>query len=250
MDSKLKILLGILVVGIILIGSWWTWKNYQPVKEKYCRQDNDCIFGWPEKCIMGCVHKDTPKRTPCLLVKPAPWSPYIWGNMPCKCVGGKCVEDKESFCQKACKDWKDSNCADGIPKSAFLAMKCEDKIECECLKQEKYKIYLRSRQFIPEPGISDTLKSMLANTSYKRMHVILQFYHIPNNEERSELSNLNVTLCGYVPNNAYFASIPTKYLTDIYNLSFVRWIGEILPEDKISRYIRNGTIGDLSLIHI
>ena len=111
----------------------------------------------------------------------------------------------------------------------------------------EYKIYLSSRQFIPEPGISDTLRSMLANTSSKRIHVLLQFYHIPNNDERYELSNLNVTLCGYVHNNAYFASIPTKYLTDIYNLSFVRWIGEILPEDKISRYIRNGTIGDWAI---
>ena len=83
---------------------------------------------------------------------------------------------------------------------------------------------------------------MLANTSYKRIHVLLQFYHILNNEERSELSNLNVTLCSYVHNNAYFASIPTKYLTDIYNLSFVRWIGEILPEDKISPIIRENRI--------
>jgi len=111
----------------------------------------------------------------------------------------------------------------------------------------EYKIYLSSRQFIPEPGISDTLRSMLVNTSSKRIHVLLQFYHIPNNDERYELSNLNVTLCSYVHNNAYFASIPTKYLTDIYNLSFVRWIGEILPEDKISRYIRNGTIGDWAI---
>ena len=112
---------------------------------------------------------------------------------------------------------------------------------------DEYKIYLSSRQFIPEPGISDTLKSILRNTSFKRIHVLLQFYHIPNKDERSELSNLNVTLCSYVHNNAYFASIPTKYLTDIYNLSFVRWIGEILPEDKISRYIRNGTIGDWAI---
>ncbi|HDN82895.1 MAG TPA: hypothetical protein ENG50_00875 [Candidatus Altiarchaeales archaeon] len=27
----------------------------------------------------------------------------------------------------------------------------------------------------------------------------------------------------------------------------MRWIGEILPEDKISRYIRNGTIGDWAI---
>jgi len=107
---------------------------------------------------------------------------------------------------------------------------------------EEYKIYLNSRQFIPKPGISNTLKSILVNTSSKRIHVLLQFYHIPNNDEKSKLSNLNVTLCRYVPNNAYFASIPTKYLTEVYNLSFVRWIGEILPEDKMSSIIQENRI--------
>ena len=112
---------------------------------------------------------------------------------------------------------------------------------------DKYKIHLKSRQFVPEPGISDTLKSNLTTTSPKQMHVLLQFYHTPNNNERSELSNLNVTLCGYIPNNAYFASIPTVYLTEIFNLSFIRWIGDILPEDKLSPYIREGKIGDWAI---
>ncbi|MCK4520840.1 hypothetical protein KAT95_03190 [Candidatus Parcubacteria bacterium] len=61
--------------------------------------------------------------------------------------------------------------------------------ECQkvCEKKEaddKYKIYLKSRQFIPGSGISDALKSSLITTSHKQIHVLLQFYHIPNNDER------------------------------------------------------------------
>ena len=121
--------------------------------------------------------------------------------------------------------------------------------ECQeiCEKKEAddtYKIYMKSRQFIPKPGISDALNSAIATTSYEQMHVLLQFYHLPGNDERSKLSGLNVTLCGYIHNNAYLTSIPTGYLTEISNLSFIRWIGDILPEDKISSYIRDDKIGN------
>ena len=34
MDSKVKILIGVLVVGILLIGGWWIWENYSGVSEK------------------------------------------------------------------------------------------------------------------------------------------------------------------------------------------------------------------------
>lgn len=144
-NPKIPIVVALVVVGMtILAGGWWVWKNYQPVEEvlegKYCKQDSDCIYGWPEKCIMGCVNKYTPKRTLCPLIKPAVWSSYVWNHMPCKCSDNECEEDKEAFCQKACEDWVNSNCVDGIPKSAFLATKCEDRIECNCLKQDQITI--------------------------------------------------------------------------------------------------------------
>jgi len=127
-------------------------------------------------------------------------------------------------------------------KILFLDEVCESKMK-EVI-DDTYKIHLKSRQFVPEPEISNALKS---TASPKQMHVLLQFYHIPNNDERLELSNLNVTLCGYIHNNAYFASISTKYLTEIFNLSFIRWIGEILPEDKISSRIQEDKIGNWAI---
>ena len=140
---------------------------------------------------------------------------------------GICVRESASGCSFEIPFWSLEECREV----------CEKKET-----DDTYKIYLKSRQFIPEQGISDTLKSAIATMSPEQMHVLLQFYHIPGNDERSKLSNLNVTLCGYIHNNAYFASVPAGYLTEICNLSFVRWIGEILPDDKISPIIRESRI--------
>ena len=43
MDSKIKILIGVLIIGVILIGIWQAWEE----DEKYCNQDSDCklIYG-------------------------------------------------------------------------------------------------------------------------------------------------------------------------------------------------------------
>lgn len=69
MDSKIKILIGVLVIGIILIGGWWIWKETplfvtecnilendikQDLEEaNYCEKDDDCVvvsFGCPFGC--------------------------------------------------------------------------------------------------------------------------------------------------------------------------------------------------------
>ncbi|MCK4454204.1 hypothetical protein KAU51_02560 [Candidatus Parcubacteria bacterium] len=171
-----KILIGILAVGIILIGGWWVWNNYQPIGEmlegKHCKQDSDCIYGWPERCIMGCVHKDTPKRTPCPDVKVAMWSSYIWENMPCRCINNKCVEDKEAFCRKSCEDWKSNDCKDGDPKSVFFVMRCGDKVECECLKIEQ-QVLITTDKTKYEQGevVKITLKNNLNTLVWYHKHI-------------------------------------------------------------------------------
>ncbi len=60
MNVKIKILIGILAVGTILITGLWTWKstetqNYEPNK-KYCEEDSDCAldFYGRNSCCMGC----------------------------------------------------------------------------------------------------------------------------------------------------------------------------------------------------
>ena len=96
---------------------------------------------------------------------------------------------------------------------------------------ENYKICLKSRDFIPEEGIISDLSS-------EAEHVIIQLCDIPNKEERLLLNTLGVELLSYIPNNAYFASIKRDSINNIINTSFVRWIGDIQPNDKLSSVVR------------
>jgi len=48
MNSKIKILIGILIVGILLIVGWWIWKNYYGVSEKFKIPSNWKTYSNPE----------------------------------------------------------------------------------------------------------------------------------------------------------------------------------------------------------
>ncbi len=150
------IAVAIVLILVIIVGSfaWWQYGEIRKEKDEFsCRDDNDCIYGWRDKCIMKCVNRNTPKMVPCPLIKPAVWSSYIWDNISCECVNNKCVEDKEAFCQKACEDFR--NDRDEIAKSAFLAERCGDILECEGLEKTDiwttiWKEFLLSSQNISE----------------------------------------------------------------------------------------------------
>jgi hypothetical protein len=108
-------------------------------------------------------------------------------------------------------------------------------------------ILLKSRRFVPEPGIDLIFVSKLpamAETEGERTHVLIQFHSIPNTTERAVLNeNFNVALQTYIPNNAWFADIPRDSTFDIIKQPNVKWIGKILPDDKISPHIRDYGVG-------
>ena len=110
-----------------------------------------------------------------------------------------------------------------------------------------YKIFLKSRQFVPTPGISPDTRANMTSSPLERVHVLIQFYHIPNATERHALENVGVNLLTYVHNYAWFASIPSASVTKVITTSPTRWIGEILPEDKISPYIQENNFGDWAI---
>jgi hypothetical protein len=113
--------------------------------------------------------------------------------------------------------------------------------------EDEYTIFVSSRQFVPSPGISPSAEANITSSPLERVHVLVQFYHIPNATERHALENAGVKLQTYVHNYAWFASIPSNPPAVILQLSFVRWIGEILPEDKISPQILKGKIGEWAI---
>ncbi|MGB2809962.1 MAG: hypothetical protein WBC22_19640 [Sedimentisphaerales bacterium] len=100
-------------------------------------------------------------------------------------------------------------------------------------------ILLKSRRFTPAKGISDTVKVKIEAIP-ERAHVLIQLEKIPTIRERKELEAKGIKLLSYIPNNAWFASIPSDKSDEIAALYNVRSICEILPDDKISPTIRGG----------
>ncbi|MHC4528129.1 MAG: hypothetical protein ACYS29_09655, partial [Planctomycetota bacterium] len=98
----------------------------------------------------------------------------------------------------------------------------------------EYEILLKSRQFIPEPGVSEEARLHLESMAPERAHIIIQFYNTLSIGERRAVENAGVNLCGYIPNSAFLASLTYSDLDQVMSLSIVRSIVEILPEDKIS----------------
>ena len=93
-------------------------------------------------------------------------------------------------------------------------------------------ILLKSRRFTPAKGITAAAKAKIEAIP-KRPHIFMQLEHIPTIKERKELEAKGVKLLSYIPNKAWFASIPSAKACEIAALSNVKAISEILPEDKI-----------------
>lgn len=100
-------------------------------------------------------------------------------------------------------------------------------------------ILLKSRHFTPAEGISAATRAKIEATP-ERAHILIQLKHIPTIRERKEIEASGIKLLSYVPNKAWFASIPSDKASEIAALLNVRAISEILPEDKISPHIRAG----------
>ncbi|WP_322814184.1 S8 family serine peptidase [Chloroflexus sp.] len=99
-------------------------------------------------------------------------------------------------------------------------------------------IRLRSRTFTPQPGFpagERSLVSMAAvHEALERVHVFVQFEHAPTDAERDALAQEGVTLLAYVPDHAWYASIPTTWLQTATLPASIRAIAAIQPTDKLS----------------
>ncbi len=97
---------------------------------------------------------------------------------------------------------------------------------------EENKIYLRSREFTPSK-LTDIVKS-------DKKHFLIQFENFPTQEEMKVLDDRGIKLLDYIPNKAWFISISGVTPRGVAKLSNIRFIGDILPEDKISPHLRKG----------
>jgi hypothetical protein len=104
-------------------------------------------------------------------------------------------------------------------------------------------ILLKSRQFAPAPGMSKAMAAQLSASPTGRSHVLIQFDHIPTAKEREALEEAEVKLLAYVPHNAWFASVPATVSLSDRALASARWLGSILPQDKLPASLWEGQVG-------
>ncbi|WP_298820029.1 S8 family serine peptidase [Chloroflexus sp.] len=99
-------------------------------------------------------------------------------------------------------------------------------------------IRLRSRQFIPPVGFSARERFLLtaqaASLTDDRIHVLIQFERHPTDRQRNQLAQLGMTLLSYVPDHAWYASIPRAWLDRSALPAEMRSIIAIQPNDKLS----------------
>lgn len=112
----------------------------------------------------------------------------------------------------------------------------------QSLKEEKYKVKLKSGAFVPETtsstgqGISNS--SNLRTEAYSGSYKMVQFFEIPNQEEQRKIRVAGIELLEYVPNNAYLAYFSIDpAIINTRNLN-IRSIHEILPTEKIDPLLK------------
>lgn len=109
-------------------------------------------------------------------------------------------------------------------------------------RQADYTIMLQSRQFVPEVGITQQVLGEQDADSGRAKHVIIQFKDIPDALQVRALRSSGILLLDYLPNMAYFASLPAGALQDLARFPGVRAVVAIEERDKISPFIRRGGV--------
>ena len=95
MNKKIKILIGILIVGILLIGGWWVWKQNTIERQsistyniiKNCTHDNECVCSGR----YGCINKNS------VLPPVIPEDKFKCIGVKCSCINNRCIQKLPSL---------------------------------------------------------------------------------------------------------------------------------------------------------
>jgi len=111
-----------------------------------------------------------------------------------------------------------------------------------------YRIELASRTFIPFPGLDGVLVDLLSDTARPSLHSLVQLYRLPTPEEWDVLAGRGVSLLSYLGGSAYWASVSASAdLHSAAGVPLIRWMGAILPEDRISSEFQAGDLPDWAI---
>ncbi|HSG39385.1 MAG TPA: S8 family serine peptidase [Thermoanaerobaculia bacterium] len=95
-----------------------------------------------------------------------------------------------------------------------------------------YAIHLKSGSFTPDAGLEPALRDEVLKARRGTVGLV-QLEDAPDETVRAQLAKAGVVLLEYVPNNTWIARLPAD-VTKVESLAGVRWVGRLLPEDKLS----------------
>jgi Mg-chelatase subunit ChlD len=100
-------------------------------------------------------------------------------------------------------------------------------------------INLRSRSFVPAPGVDPALAAALPDTT--GLHAFAQLTRLPDDAGRAALAEIGIHLVSFVGDTLYIAFVaPTPAADHPTFQDLVRWLGLILPTDKIDPAVQAG----------
>lgn len=103
-------------------------------------------------------------------------------------------------------------------------------------------IHLKSRKFVPSEMTTEAAKMERIDQmrrGVKRIHGLIQLHRIPDEKERMDLEKAGIILLDYIPEDSWLVSISGGTVIGKEALSYIRWIGPLEPDDKISPGIKN-----------
>src|SRR5438132_4409835 len=109
-------------------------------------------------------------------------------------------------------------------------------------------IRLKSEAFLPAGTLAkNLLRSRAATPGADRTHAILRFAHQPGQERMAVLAAKGVQILQYLPENAFFASLPKEISALELEAAGVEWIGAVYPQDKYPPRIQSSGLGAWAL---
>jgi hypothetical protein len=109
-------------------------------------------------------------------------------------------------------------------------------------------VRLKSRSFTPKSGVYAEHFTAAAADEGERKHALLQLSEPLTTETRTELERGGVLLLDYVPDQAYFASMPAALTVGSQRLpEVIHWLGPIEPADRVAREVRDSEVGDWAI---
>jgi hypothetical protein len=99
-----------------------------------------------------------------------------------------------------------------------------------------FEIRLPSRSFAPAAERPDW-PALFARPEVREVHAIVQFSSIPSDQTRGALQSAGLVLGQPLTGRAYIAKIRRDIQTSSPALRTIRWLGPLLPDDKIARQL-------------